>query len=75
VQAVHNDLVMRGIARWTSLDIPDPLSDPYATLAADALAPLFGMDTDAKDAAEAMLSIFRYVALPSSGQTVVGTYF
>jgi hypothetical protein len=75
VQSVHNDLVMRGIARWTVFDIPDPLSDPYATLAADALAPLFGMDTDAKDTAEAMLSIFRYVALPTSGQTVVGTYF
>jgi hypothetical protein len=75
VQAVHNDLVMRGIARWTSLDIPDALSDPYATLAADALAPLFGMDTDANDTQQAMLSIFRYVALPTSGQTVVGTYF
>ena len=23
VQAVHDDLVMRGIARWTSLDIPE----------------------------------------------------
>ena len=37
VQAVHDDLVMRGIARWSSLDIPNALADPYATLAADAL--------------------------------------
>src|SRR4029077_242633 len=49
VQSVHNDLVMRGIARWTVFDIPQALSDPYAVLAADALAPLFGTDTDAND--------------------------
>ena len=75
VQAVHDDLVMRGIARWTSLDIPDALSDPYATLAADALAPLFGMDTDPKDTQDAMTAIYRYVALPSSGVPVQAVYF
>jgi hypothetical protein len=75
VQAVHDDLVMRGIARWTSLDIPDPLSDPYATLAADRLAPLFGGDTDPRDTQAAMIAIYRYVALPSSGETVSTTYF
>jgi len=75
VQAVHDDLVMRGIARWTSLDIPDPLSDPYATLAADALAPLFGGDTDPNDTRDAMVAIYRYVALPSSGETVSTAYF
>jgi hypothetical protein len=75
VQAVHDDLVMRGIARWTSLDIPDPLSDPYATLAADALAPLFGGDTDPNDTRDAMVAIYRYIALPSSGETVSTAYF
>jgi hypothetical protein len=75
VQAVHDDLVMRGIARWTSLDIPDALSDPYATLAADALAPLFGGDTDPNDTRDAMVAIYRYVALPSSGETVSVAYF
>ena len=75
VQAVHNDLVMRGIARWTSLDIPEALSDPYATLAADALAPLFGGDTDPNDTRDAMVAIYRYVALPSSGETVSTAYF
>lgn len=75
VQAVHDDLVMRGIARWTVFDIPQALSDPYVVLAADNLAPLFGMDTDAKDTAQAMVSIFRYVALPTSGETVAATYF
>jgi hypothetical protein len=75
VQAVHDDLVMRGIARWTSLDIPNALSDPYATLAADALAPLFGGDTDSNDTRDAMVAIYRYVALPSSGETVSTAYF
>ena len=75
VQAVHDDLVMRGIARWSSLDIPDALADPYATLAADALAPLFGGDTDPNDTRDAMVAIYRYVALPSSGEQVAATYF
>jgi hypothetical protein len=75
VQAVHDDLVMRGIARWTVFDIPDALTDPYVTLAADALAPLFGGDTDPKDTQDAMVAIYRYTALPSSGETVPATYF
>ena len=74
-QAVHDDLVMRGIARWSSLDIPNALADPYATLAADALAPLFGGDTDPNDTRDAMVSIYRYVALPTSGETVATAYF
>jgi hypothetical protein len=75
VQAVHDDLVMRGIARWTVFDIPEAVGDAYAVLAADRLAPLFGMDTDAKDTALAMVAIYRYIALPSSGETVAAAYF
>jgi hypothetical protein len=75
VQAVHDDLVMRGIARWTTWDIPEAVGDAYAVLAADRLAPLFGMDTDAKDTALAMVSIYRFVALPTSGETVAAAYF
>ena len=45
------------------------------TLAADALAPLFGVQTDPKDAAQAMVAIYRYVALPTSGETVAAAYF
>jgi hypothetical protein len=66
---------MRGIARWTVFDIPDALGDPYVTLAADALAPLFGMDTDAGDTRDAIVAIYRYIALPSSGETVPAAYF
>ncbi|HEY2419643.1 MAG TPA: hypothetical protein VGH84_17135, partial [Steroidobacteraceae bacterium] len=68
-------LVMRGIARWSVFDVPEAVGDQYAVLAADRLAPLFGMDTDAKDTALAMVAIYRYVALPSSGETVAAAYF
>ena len=75
VMAVHQDLVMRGIARWTSADIPDALGEPYAMLAADALAPLFDVKTDPADARSAMVAIHRYVALPTSGERVRAEYF
>ena len=73
--SVHQDLVMRGLARWTSLDIPDALGDPYVVLTADALAPLFATDTDPKDTQDAMVAIYRYIALPSSGEPVRVAYF
>jgi hypothetical protein len=76
VQAVHDDLVMRGIARWTSLDIPNALGDPYVVLTSANLDPLFGLQTtDANDVRDALTAIYRYVALPSSGETVATTYF
>jgi hypothetical protein len=75
VMAVHTDLVGRGIARWSSQDIPEAVGNSYVVLAADALAPLFERKTDPKDAALAMVAIFRYVALPTSGERVVSEYF
>ena len=74
-QAVHDDLVMRGIARWSSLDIPNPVGEAMAVLTADRLAPLFAMQTDPNDAVGAMIAIYRYVALPSSGEQVAAAYF
>ena len=74
VQAIHDDLVMRGIARWSSLDIPDVVGEQYAILAADRLAGLFEQDAPGGTPA-AMAAIFRYVALPSSGETVATAYF
>ena len=44
VMAVHTDLAMRGIARWSSQDIPDGVGTSYVVLAADNLAPLFGTE-------------------------------
>jgi hypothetical protein len=75
VLAVHNDLAMRGLTRWTSLDIPEAVADAYCILAADRLAPLFLMDTDPRDAQAAMISIYRYLALPGSGEAVQACYF
>jgi hypothetical protein len=76
VQAVHDDLVMRGIARWGSLDIPTALGDPYVVLTSANLDPLFGLQTtDANDVRDAMVAIYRYIALPSSGETVSVAYF
>jgi uncharacterized protein with GYD domain len=75
VMSVHNDLVMRGIARWTSQDIPDALGDPYTVLAADALAPLYAMDTAPNDTQDAITAIYRYIALPSSGERTRAEYF
>jgi hypothetical protein len=75
VMDVHNDLAMRGIARWSSQDIPEAVGNSYVVLAADALAPLFERKTDPKDAAMAMVALFRYVALPTSGERVMVEYF
>ena len=46
VMGVHNDLVGRGIARWTSQDIPDAVKSKSCcvVLAADDLAPLFDVE-------------------------------
>ena len=74
VQAIHDDLVMRGIARWSSLDIPDVVGEQYAIIAADRLAGLFEQDAPG-GTPTAMAAIFRYVALPSSGETVATQYF
>ena len=75
VQAIHDDLAMRGIARWSSLDIPDVVGEQYAIIAADRLAPLFDEGPDPNGTPAAMAAIFRYVALPSSGETVATQYF
>ena len=75
VQAVHDDLAMRGIARWTVFDVPDVVGEAYAVLAADRLAPLFGMDTVPVDTRAAEVAIYRYIALPTSGETVAAAYF
>lgn len=75
VQAVHDNLVMRGVARWSVFDIPNPVGDAYSVLAADRMAPLFGTDTVPADTRAAEVAIYRYVALPTSGETVAAEYF
>jgi hypothetical protein len=75
VMDIHNDLVMRGIARWTSWDIPDSAADAYERLAANQMAPLFGGQADPQAAALAERQLLRMVSLPSSGERVPAEYF
>ncbi len=75
VQGVHNDLAMRGLVRWSAQDIPDAVGDCYVFLAADALGPLFGVQTSPRDAIAAMMSIARYIALPTSGERIRADYY
>ena len=75
VMAVHNNLLARGMARWSSQDVPDYVSSAYEVLAADFLGPKFEKQTDPADAAQAWAAIYRYIALPTSGQTVQTAYF
>lgn len=75
VMSVHQDLLARGKARWSSFDIPGALEDPYTFLAANQLAPLYGQKANPADDATANQAIDRYISLPSSGERVVAEYF
>ena len=44
-------------------------------MAAQRIAPLFGGQANPNEARQAEVSIFRYIALPTSGETMVGSYF
>ncbi len=75
VLGVHQDLTARGLARWSSFDIPDPAADCMVVLAANVLAPQFGQKGDPRDDAAAMRSLAQYIALPTSGERVSAEYF
>ncbi len=75
VLGVHQDLTARGLARWSSFDIPDPAADCMVVLAANVLAPQFGQKADPRDDAAAMRSLAQYIALPTSGERVTAEYF
>lgn len=75
VQSVHDDLLARGLARWSTFDIPAALDDVYIYLAANQLAPLFDKPVNPRDDQIAEQSLARYIALPSSGERVHVEYF
>lgn len=72
---IHNDLAMRGKARWSSLDIPDAVGDAYILLTANAIAREFDKPADPRDDRAAEVAISRYIAMPSSGEIVQAEYF
>jgi sulfur transfer complex TusBCD TusB component (DsrH family) len=75
VMAVHNDLVARGMARWTSLDISEAAAISYEVLSANLMAPKFGDKADSVAGEQAMRSLARLVSLPSSGERARAEYF
>jgi hypothetical protein len=75
VQAVHDDLAARGLARWTTFDIPPGADLPYEMLAANRLAPLFDKQADPNDELLARRSLVQIVALGTSGERVRASYF
>jgi len=75
VMSVHNNLAGRGLARWSSQDIPEMAAGPYEVIAADFMAPKFDKQVDNDDLMSAWRSLVQIVALPTSGQRVQATYF
>jgi len=76
VMAVHNDLVGRGVARWSSNDIPEMAALSYEQLAAYNLAPKFPpAEQDKVEFTQAMRTLYTITALPTSGERVVVEYF
>jgi hypothetical protein len=75
VLAVHRDLVARDVARWTVFDLPDYAAQPYEMLAANLLAPSFGMQANPQETLAAMALLAKYVALSPSGERVRAEYF
>jgi len=75
VMDVHANLVARGLARWTSLDVPDHVSEPYTMLAANRLAPLFEKPFSQSDEVMARQALAQFIALPTSGERTPAEYF
>lgn len=75
VLAVHRDLVARGMARWSSFDIPPAIEEPMVMLAAQLLAPSFGGQANPQESMMAMALIAKQIALEPSGEPVVAQYF
>jgi len=75
VMAVHSNLLARGLARWSSQDIPEWVAGPYEVIAADFMSAKFGSQVDNDDLVAAWRSLAQMITLPSSGQRVQATYF
>jgi hypothetical protein len=72
---VHTSLDARGRTRWSVGSIPDFAEGPYTALAANIVAPTFGLPQDPNAEARAMRELVQATALPTSGETLRGTYF
>jgi hypothetical protein len=75
VQAVHDALVARGLARWSVYDIAPAAELPYEMLAANRLAPLFDKQPDPNADLLASRTLAQIIALGSSGERTQAEYF
>lgn len=75
VMSVHDELVSRGMARWTVFDIWPGAEESYVVLAANRLARAFEMQADPRAGAMAEATLARIVSLDSSGERVRVEYF
>lgn len=75
ITSVHADLAARGRVRWSIEDIPSAAEQPYVTLAAFQLAPLFEQQGNAAEVVQATRQLAQIIALPTSGERVQVEYF
>lgn len=75
LMAVHAQLDAVGRARWGVNDIPDYVEEGYVVLAANLLAPEFGLPADAVAEARALRDLAAAASLQSSGARIVVEYF
>ena len=75
VQAVHDGLAARGLARWSAFDVPVAAELPYEMLAANRLAPLFDKQADPNDDVLASRAPMQIIALGTTGESVRVAYF
>jgi hypothetical protein len=75
VMDVHANLDARGKTRWTVWDLPDFVEGPYIMMAANLVAPQFGLPADPAADVRAMRELAQVTALPSEGEPVRAVYF
>ena len=75
LMAVHANLDARGKTRWSVMDLPRYVEEPYVVLAANMLAPEFALPADQAAGQLAMRELSQVISLPSSGGRVVAEYF
>jgi hypothetical protein len=75
VMDVHANLDARGKTRWSMWDIPDFAEAPYILMAANLLAPLFGLPADPAADARAMRDLAQVIALGAGPEPIRAEYF
>lgn len=70
VMDVHAQLDARGKTRWSSFDVPDYAEASDVLMAANLVAPQFGLPVDPGADVRAMRDLAQVLALPSNGEPV-----